>query len=234
MILEKEIINGIEIIYTPKDISYKKVLICIPGGGKTIGASRFNELQEQLFDENIGSVSINFAGVEGSSGLVETDNLENRINTTIDIINWVQDNFTCKEIALYGVSMGGYVILGALQKTNSIGKIILHTPATYAKESKEVNFDEQFTTILRTPESWKNSESFDWLQNINNPVLYITHSEDEIIPKEILKTYENILIQKDNTKIVELKGAKHIIWNTEDSNKDFKEHVTLEIINFLK
>ena len=138
MTLHKNFLNNIEIIHTPKDISYKKVLICIPGGGKTIGASRFKELQKQLFNENIGSVSINFAGVEGSLGSVEADNLENRITTTINIINWVQDNFTRKEISLYGVSMGGYVILGALQKTNSIEKIILHTPAAYAKESKKL------------------------------------------------------------------------------------------------
>ncbi len=234
MILEKQIINGIEVIYSPKDARYQNFLICIPGGGKIVGASRFIELQERLCKENIGSVSVNFAGVEGSIGSVQSDTLENRINVVNRIIDWVKNNFTFKELSLYGVSMGGYIVLGAQEKENYNGKIIIHAPAAYAKESFRVNFNEQFTNILRTPDSWKNSESFDWLKKLNNQTLLITHSEDEVIPKEILDTYKNIISEKDNSKIIEVKGAKHAIWDHEEINKDFKEKIILEIINFLE
>jgi uncharacterized protein len=233
MILQKELIDGIEILHSPKDVKYKNILICIPGGGKTLGASRFIELQERLFDKNIGSVSINFAGVEGSIGSVESDTLENRINVTIKIIDWVKSNFTFEVLSLYGVSMGGYIILGVQEKENCNGKIIIHAPAAYAKESLKVNFNEQFTKILRTPDSWKNSESFDWLKNTDNQVLLITHSEDEVIPKEILDTYKEIILGKENSKTVEIKDAKHSIWGIEDIDKEIKEKIILEIIDIL-
>lgn len=233
MILQKELIDGIEVVYTPKDAHYKNILICIPGGGKTLGASRFIELQERLFDKNIGSVSINFAGVEGSTGSAELDTLENRINVTIKVVDWVKSNFTFETLSLYGVSMGGYIVLGVQEKENCNGKIIIHAPAAYAKESLKVNFNGQFTKILRTPDSWRNSESFDWLKNIDNQTLLIIHSEDEVIPKEILDTYKNIILEKDNSKVVGVEGAKHSIWNNEEINKDFKEEVMLEIIDFL-
>lgn len=233
MIFKKEIINGIEVSYSSKDIIYKKFLVLIPGGGKIVGASRFAELQERLFNENIGSVSINFAGVEGSVGSVELDNLENRINVTVKIIDWIKNIFTFEELSLYGVSMGGYVVLGVQEKENCNGKIIIHTPAAYAKESLNVNFDERFTNILRTPDSWKNSESFDWLKNTDNQTLLIIHSEDEVIPKEILDTYKEIILGKENSKTVEIKDAKHSIWGIEDIDKVLKEKIILEIIDFL-
>lgn len=231
MIIQKELIDTIEVLYSPKTTHYKNFLICIPGGGKTIGASRFHELQERLFNENIGSVSVNFEGVEGSIGAVESDTLENRINVVLRIIDWVKNNFILDCMSLYGVSMGGYVVLGAKEKCNE--KIIIHTPAAYAKESYKVNFNEQFTNILRTPDSWRNSESFNWLKNIDNKILLITHSEDEVIPKEISDTYKNIISEKNNSKVLEIKGAKHSIWNNEEVNQNFKEKVILEIIDFL-
>ncbi len=233
MILEKEIINDIEVIYSSKDVTYKKILILIPGGGKLIGASRFIELQERLSNENIGSVSINFAGVEGSLGSIETDNLENRINKTISVIDWVKNNFIFEELSLYGISMGGYVILGTAEKLKWQGKIVLHTPAAYAKESIQINFNEEFTKILRTPNSWRSSESFNWLKNRNHKILFITHSKDDVIPKEITDTYKDIIFKKENSKVVEIDDAKHSIWTSEDINKDYKKQIILEIVDFL-
>lgn len=234
MTLQKELIDGTEVIYSNKETHYKDFLVCIHGGGKTIGASRFIELQERLFNENIGSVSINFRGVEGSLGSLEDDGLENRINDTIKIIDWVKDTFTYEALSLYGVSMGGYVVLGTQEKENCKGKTIIHTPAAYAKESLTVNFNEKFTNILRTPDSWRNSESFDWLKHIENPVLLIIHSEDEVIPVAISNMYKDIVSQKDNSKVLDIYGAKHSIWNDKEENKDGKEQVILKIIDCIK
>jgi uncharacterized protein len=234
MTLQKELIENVEVIYSPKADTYKKFLICVPGGGKNIGASRFDELQKRLYEKGIGSLSINFQGVEGSAGSIELDTLENRINVVNKIIDWVKHNFNFEELSLYGISMGGYVVLGVQNMQNCNGKIIIHTPAAYAKESLQLNLNEQFTNILRTPNSWKNSESFDWLQKINSPTLLIIHNEDEVIPKEISNTYKDIILKKENSKTVEIAEAKHSIWNSDDINKEFKEKIILEIIFILK
>jgi len=233
MILHKDKVDDIEVLFSPKDVVYKKLIVCIPGGGKIIGASRFNELQKVLFDKNIGSVSINFQGIEGSLGDIETDSLQNRINVTVKVIDWIKDNFTFETISLYGVSMGGYIALGVQKEVNCNGKIILHTPAAYAKDSIHINFNEQFTNILRTPNSWKDSEAFDWLKDIDNSTLLITHSEDEIIPREISETYESIISSKEYSKAVEIEGAEHSIWNNEETGEEFRKQIILQITDFI-
>lgn len=233
MFLQKEVIDGIEVICSPKDIDYKKLLILIPGGGKTVGASRFDILQKKLFENKIGSVSINFKGVEGSTGLVEEDSLSERISTTIKITDWIKENYTFEFLSLYGVSMGGPIVLGVQNQIKCNGKIIIHTPAAYAKESLNTNFNEQFTNILRTPNSWKNSDSFNLLKSLNNPTLLMIHSLDEIIPKEISDRYEEIIMSKDNSKIIKVNGAKHSIWTNDELNTEFKNITIKEIIDFI-
>jgi alpha/beta superfamily hydrolase len=233
MILQKELIDDIEIILSQKNMNYERLLILIPGGGKIIGASRFNELQNKLFEVGIGSVSINFNGVEGSKGCVEKDSLQGRITTTLKIINWVKKNLNFKELSLYGVSMGGPIVLHVQNQIQCNGKLIIHTPASYAKEALDVNFDNNFTTILRTPNSWKNSESFDLLKQILNPVLLITHTNDEVIPIEISDTYKDIILQKENSKIIKIEGAKHSIWQDDKTLDEVKGIATKEILDFI-
>jgi alpha/beta superfamily hydrolase len=233
MFLQKEVFDGIEIIHSPKDIEYEQLLILIPGGGKVIGASRFNTLQNVLLKNKIGSVSINFKGVEGSAGLVEGDSLEGRITTTIKVIDKIKKDYIFKFLSLYGVSMGGSIILGVQDKIKSNGKIIIHTPAAYAKEALNTHFNEQFTTILKTPNSWKSSDSFDLLKSFPNPTLLITHSLDEVIPKEISDAYEQIVIQKNNSRVVTIDGAKHSVWANDELNNEFKTIVIDKIIDFI-
>jgi alpha/beta superfamily hydrolase len=234
MILQKEVIDGIEIISSSKKINYENLVVLIPGGGKIIGASRFDVLQKELFENKIGSISINFKGIEGSGGTIEEDSLEGRIDTTIKIIDWIRENYNFKILSLYGVSMGGPVVLSVQNKIQCNGKIIIHTPAAYATEASSINFNEQFTTILRTPNSWKNSDSFDLLKQFSNSILLILHSLDEIIPNEISETYTQIVLQKNNSKIIQIDGAKHSIWTSDEENNEFKALVIQEIIDFIQ
>jgi alpha/beta superfamily hydrolase len=233
MVLQKEMVGDIEVIHSPKDIQYKNFLILIPGGGKTIGASRFDMLQHKLLEHNIGSISISFAGVEGSVGTVSEDSLKNRIDTTLTIAKWVEENFAYDQLSLYGVSMGGYIALGVQRVLECNGKIILHTPAAYAQDAHDVQFTDQFTSILRTEQSWKDSYSFDWLQDIKNQVLLIIHSQDEIIPIEISNRYKNIVFKNTNSKVIEIEGAQHSIWTSDDNNSVYKAQIVSEIINLI-
>ena len=234
MILQKEVIDGIEIIYSPQDIKYKNLIVLIPGGGKIIGASRFDMLQNKLFENKIGSISINFKGVEGSGGTVEEDSLEGRVHTTLKIIDWIKEKYTFENLSLYGVSMGGPIVLEVQHKIQCNGKIIIHKPAAYAKESLSINYNNQFTKILRTPDSWKSSDSFDLLKQFSNPILLILHSLDEVIPNEISETYSKIVSQKNGSKIIQVDGAKHSIWTSDEENNESKALVIQEIINFIQ
>lgn len=227
MNLVTEKIDGIEITYSKKG-DYKNFIIFIPGGGTKIGKSRFNNWQERFSEEKTGSLSIDFPGVGNSEGDITSNTLASRIEITEKFVKWVIDNFRFDNLSLYGSSMGGYVALGVCVSTPEIGELILHVPAAYAEEARDVNFGERFRTILRKKKSWENSSSFIWLEKLDIPILLIEHEDDDVIPKEITEKYLQIGAQNKLFHYYKVANTKHAF-----STKEAKEIVFQRARDFI-
>jgi len=201
---------------------------------KNIGKEKFSEWQQKLEENNVGSITFDFPGMSGSKGRLEDNNLENRIQITLDVVNWVSDNFEYEKLSIYGCSMGGYVVLGITDRSNKVnGDVILHVSAAYAKESHDINFNDAFTNVLKKENSWKNSLSFNWLENLNNRVFLIVHKGDEVIPQELSDTYKNIVSLKPDSKYIEISGPKHSIWGDGEEKYKYRIEVVERIIDFI-
>jgi alpha-beta hydrolase superfamily lysophospholipase len=222
-------------LITPKlRPSHDNLVLFLPGGGKTLGKERFEYFQDKLKQEGFVSASFNFSGVAESSGEIQDSSLRDRIQQTTCVVKYLRDKFPEKDLALYGVSMGGYIALGAADKLlNPPNKLVLHAPAAYTKEAHTVNFGNEFTRILRQNKSWKSSQSFRWLRDYGREVLFLMGDEDKIIPSGVSSQYRQILEGKLGTEYVVISGMQHNIWKG-DSGRNYQDIILEKLFSFLK
>lgn len=85
-------------------------------------------------------------------------------------------------------------------------------PAAYDRRAYEVPFNAGFTEILRTPDSWQNSDAFELLEKFTGNLLIIAAEHDEVIPTPIIpKMYESATQAKSRELLV-APGSTHQIY----------------------
>ena len=211
-------------------------VIFLFGGSKSRGKERFIDWQEFLAAENIGSISFDYSGTGKSTGNFFASSLANRINETATITRWVKKRFGPKvRLALCGGSMGAYIALGVSRIfPKSIKNLILFCPAAYAKESHSVCFGPEFTACIQKPNSWKNSLSFEWIQQFTGTVLLLVPENDEIVPVEIPREFFRRARNISKVKYITIPSATHNLLNPETTNSEIRRLVYKHSIEFFK
>lgn len=223
--LQTETINNLSTTYTKGNFDH--IILWIAGGSLTGGKQQFKEWQENLLSYNIGSVAFDFPGIGDTPGSVQLSSLESRIHLTQLMILWITQELKPKKISVYGISMGGYVALASTHSNRHVnGTVIIQAPAAYAQEAHDKRFNSEFTHILRKEKSYEDSYSFEWLQDIPNKVVLISHTQDQVIPKDIIDRYKEIGVYKDYFIHKEI-DAGHRIW---DEDQQSAKNTSFEII----
>ncbi len=223
--LQKEVVNGLATTYSKGN--YEHIVLFVPGGSTDSAPKRFEDWQIELEKNNIGSISFDFPGVGETPGQLKLSSLESRIHLTQLIVLWIKENLKPQKISIYGVSMGGYVALSTAHANRHInGTVIIQAPAAYAQEAHDKRFNQEFTNILRTENSFLNSYSFEWLQDLQQKVVLIVHTKDIVVPKEITDKYKEIGDSKYDFIYRELDSG-HRIWDKK--HKRIREE-TIKII----
>ncbi len=223
--LKTEVITNLSTTYSEGD--FEHIILFVAGGSLTGGKQQFREWQEELLKHNIGSVAFDFPGIGETPGRLDLSSLESRIHLTQLMILWIAQELKPKKISVYGISMGGYVTLSAVHSNRHVnGVVIIQAPAAYAQRAHDVRFNSTFTQILRSDKSYEDSFSFEWLHDIPNKVVLISHTQDQTIPKEIIERYKEIGFTKDYFIHKEIEAA-HRIWDEEQREA---KNASLEII----
>jgi len=82
--------------------------------------------------------------------------------------------------------MSGQVVYELLREFGSqIQKCFLCAPALYHRDALDTPFSEEFSRILRMPESYKNHGVNDVLSEYQGDIVIITGTEDSVIPKDV-------------------------------------------------
>ena len=108
--------NVVDIYIIEPETKEFPLILFLHGGSKTLGKERFQEWQDNLAKEGIGSASFDFIGVGKSTGSFSESSLADRVGQVIYIVTWLHDKYPQALFSLYGVSMGGYVALAFFQK----------------------------------------------------------------------------------------------------------------------
>lgn len=206
------------------------------GGSRTRGKERFTEWQKTLAQENINSVSFDYSGTGKSTGNFFASSLANRINETAAIIRWLKKNFGSKiQFTVCGGSMGAYIALGVCRIfPKSIKNLILFCPAAYAKESHSVCFGPEFTACIRKPNSWKNSLSFEGIQQFTGRVLLLVPEKDEVIPARIPPEYLRRARSASEIKYITIPAATHNLLDIKTTNSQIRRLVYKSSKEFFK
>lgn len=206
------------------------------GGSRTRGKERFTEWQKTLAQENINSVSFDYSGTGKSTGNFFASSLANRINETAAIIRWLKKNFGSKiQFTVCGGSMGAYIALGVCRIfPKSIKNLILFCPAAYAKESHSVCFGPEFTACIRKPNSWKNSLSFEGIQQFTGRVLLLVPENDKIIPLQIPFEYRQRAKNASCVKYVTIYQTTHNLLDPQNTSRRIRHQIYQHSVEFIK
>lgn len=201
-------------------------VVFLAGGNTNLGKDRFLSWQKKFYNDGISSVSFDFSGVAKSGSLLSKSSLSSRVDESVQIADWLAERKPCKKYILYGVSMGGYIALGLVNKRpDFFHSIILQTPAAYAATANDVTFGHKFKSEIVKKDSWINSSSFGWLENYKKTVLLIEAEFDEVIPKKIIDIYRDTKKDDSDFEYKLLAGAKHDIWGSSNTERAYKDEV---------
>jgi hypothetical protein len=201
-------------------------LICLPGGGKTLGRERFKSWQESLREEGIGSLSFSFSGQAASPGDLSEQSLAKRIAEAVHTVQWIKEKYSQVRLHLCGISMGGYVALGAVHGLPEyFESITLIAPAAYSRNAHSLNFDTSFTEELHRPNSWQSSLSFDWLKEYRGRTLLAILGKDEIVPTAITDHYKFVGAANPSFRSIVILNSPHQVLNDDPENEIYKQEI---------
>jgi len=164
-------------------------------------------LAEKLQSSNISSLVFDHSGHGESSGQLKKSSLEKRIQEAQAIL---KETKLKTPINLCGFSMGGYIAI-KLSQFIPVKNLILFCPAAYDKKAYSVPFDQGFTDIIRTQDSWKNSDTYDILSKFTGNLKIIIGDQDEIIPEGIIKLMDEYSQNCQSKEIIKLPKCTHSI-----------------------
>lgn len=151
----------------------------IHGGSKDREAGlKYRRLMAEL---GFGSTAFDCIGHGETGGELSHSSLISRTEQAGAIADHLGSQLT----ACMGVSMGAYNALH-LSKFVPLRALVLMVPGVYHPSAYPVNFGPEFSTIIRQPRSWEESDAW-WqlVSEFSGNVLVIAAAEDRVIPAEI-------------------------------------------------
>ncbi|HEX4774539.1 MAG TPA: alpha/beta fold hydrolase [Candidatus Saccharimonadales bacterium] len=183
---------------------HAKNAVILHGGGPSM-LERYYSLAEQLINRGVGVILFGFSGHGESSGKLEDQSLERRVWQAREVIREIVPH---GPLYLIGFSMGAQAVCDLLPElADRTESVLLACPAIYADSAHGLRFgNPQFTSILRTPGSWKISRAYENLRHFSGKAIIAIGSEDEVIPKGIIKLLQEAA---QNPVYLEYPGATH-------------------------
>ena len=208
-------------------------VVFIAGGG-TYTKELYREWQQHLANNGYSSMAFDFPGIGKSTGELSSTGLNSRLGDTEKALDYFinQTGLSEADITLCGRSMGGTLALRVADKRGH-KKLILLYPAAYAAEAYEKNFDEEFTEVIRSKDSWVNSPDFELAEKYDGEILVIYGQLDEVIPKGIQDRYLEIGKLKGQSLVIKGAGHNKFLWE-DDMGSKWRRHELFDVaLHFL-
>lgn len=162
-------------------------ILMIHGGARN--QSLFHDLRIKLQESSIGSLAFDCIGHGESEWQLSNSSLYDRTQQAISVIQ----HQNLKINACIGVSMGAYNAI-QLSKQLNLDALILIIPGVYTPSAYHVNFSEKFSEIIRTKNSWMDSDAWEILSDFKGKLLIVSAENDEVVPSAIpAKLYESAI-----------------------------------------
>jgi uncharacterized protein len=194
------------------DAANKNRIVSLHGAGSAVRQRTFY-LGERIAKLGGDFICFDFSGHGESTGTLAASSLQLRRDEALCVIEQL---FGGVPDVIIGNSMGGYVAMELLQYIQP-KKIVLLCPAIYSSAAFDVQFDEKFTNILRTPGSFLNNRVEKYLESYEGEVFLAIGTEDNVIPREVIDIIMRSLRNASRVQFENVSGAPHVlhVWASE-------------------
>ncbi len=186
------------------DSTTKNTVVCLHGGGAT-GRSQFNILRGLLLEKSISSFSFDFSGHGETGGEMSASSLHQRVKEATIVI---ENQKITQPLSILASSMSGYVAI-KLTEMFQIENLILLAPAVYDARAYEVLFGPDFSSIIRKPGSWIESDAWKILEKYTGNLLVVKAESDDVIPEEVIERTFNSAQNAKSREIITIPNATH-------------------------
>lgn len=138
--------------------------------------------------------------------------LWDRLEDAREVVNRIMESENAP-FSLMGMSMGGpLAVTLAAELGKRVKNLFLVAPAAYSREVMDptVKFGPRFTEILRRPDSWRETASFEEAKIVKADTLVLRFTQDDVVPKEIPVLYASAIsgMKREGQKVelVKLSG----------------------------
>lgn len=177
-------------------------------GAGTSDRSRWLPLRQRLADYGIGSVAIDFSG-HGESSHRTPNSLAKRYSEALAALEFVDEG---EQRAVVGISMSGEIAVRlATQAENNVTRLVTVVGAAYDAAAFDAPFGPTFTSILRTPDSWRESLAIQAIRTYTGRLTVVQAEHDTVVPHEIGQLLVDNARSAEDAKIVQLPGLDHAL-----------------------
>lgn len=181
-------------------------VISLHGGGPSDKGSTAY-LSKLFYPMAKNVIRFDFSGQGESSGELKNSSLKKRYNEAKAVLESFQ---VTGPLTVIGSSMGGYIATKLLEEY-TVETLILFCPAAYSRKAWDVRFSEGFTEIIRSKDSFLDSDIEDILRDFRGKSLLVMGREDDVIPSEVVKMYRAGLTNSSLFQFHEIEKCPHPI-----------------------
>lgn len=203
-------------------------IFCMHGAGIS-NRKIFDPFRQLLLENNISSCALDFIGYGNTGGIVEESSLKSRTNQAELIIEKTK---MIKPLVIIGGSMGGYNAI-KLTEIYPTELLVLSAPAVYRKDVYGIPFGDKFSSLIREPNSWENTDAWEILNKYKGKILILSAMDDKVIPSEIIqKIYDNSQ-NAEYREILTIPNAPHRLISYLGEHREDLKIVVDKIISLL-
>ncbi len=198
----------------------KDNVVILHGAGAS-DRKRYYGLAREILRRGFGVILFDFSGHGDSTGELKDLSLNRRVIQVRKVI----DTLAPKEGSLYlvGFSMSGQTVCDLLPLYKErIPAILLGCPGVYARSVQKMVFGGgEFTSKIRSLDSWKDSAAFDELRSFRGRTVIAIGSDDQVIPKLVIVSLKKVA---NDLEYVEYSGVDHQLakWLASHENEQKK------------
>lgn len=166
-------------------------------------------------------MAFDFVGFGETGGSIHESSLQKRTEQACAMIEAMNIK---SPICLLGSSMGAYtaVKLSEILPTNGI---ILFVPAMYDLAAYSAPFGDEFSQIIRKPNSWVNSDAWQILQAFRGRLLVVAAGQDDVIPQDVIRRIDEAAANTSWKEVYTVQHSSHMLIQYLEQNPSEFDHV---------
>ena len=225
--VNEEILSGV--IFSKNNIDIPPQFIFLHGAGTGV-KEKVLSIAAPIIEHNINILAFDFSGHGESSGQLKQGSLEKRVHEAKVMIEQLASKE--KPLIVCGSSMGGFIAIKLLEFFK-IKTLILLCPALYDKQAYATPFDNSFTEIIRSPESWKKTDVLPLLENFTGHILIVIGEKDTVIPPGVTELIHFHTPNASKKELHVIENCPHNIttWILDQESEQNKLHQ--KILNYI-